>query len=706
MAQSGSSGADGLEPMSRPHSLRTRASRAPRVRACAECRRHKIRCEVRRGELACARCLRTGLECVPHDPSQKLQEEDAAWKAQATAQIHQLQSAVKALLQRDHLPDLNNFPENVSASVSVSPADSALKNMSTTESVIAPIDARDDDSSDRQNDDDPGLVQAPMSNLYELTKASNPSHQASVLARQQTNPIEEDLIARGIVSLSEAEKLFARFMKNHNPLLWGGIILPHRTFHEVRRVSMLLSTAVMTIAALHTAGCADTLQRCYDAFVSLVSSSCLSRNHNLDDVRALCLGAFYLPNLSWRISGQAVRMAAEMNVHHSFQKLLGGDVRHAERVRLWYALYVCDRHFSIAYGRPSSMCDDAAVRGVERFIELNPALVPGDIRISAQVALFKILTDAHQEFGSDQTQPLTEQDLDKLRGFNIAIEQWRLFWQPRSADMTGIGTYPSKGVVLYYHFARFQLNSLALRGLQWPSSSGSSSSSSSDEKQQQNHHPEPPPAVWLNRREAAMAAISAATSTLVTIVAEEDIRRALTGVPLFTHAQVAFCATFLLKIAAIWARGGEDSLSQVLGLGFNLAEVLSLTRRSAEVLSEVSEQVSEKHLTRIVVAGIQEMMHRVKLPEAEGHDGVASGAGTASAAKSNGEHPALGRPPAGTDLRNTGAAADFAMEQMGDGAQDMMYSMDLDSLVGLLEYGSDQFLDTNDFGTGYWGPPV
>ncbi|KAL2752941.1 hypothetical protein ACRALDRAFT_2113105, partial [Sodiomyces alcalophilus JCM 7366] len=676
----------------------------------AECRRHKIRCEARRGELACARCLRTGIECVPHDPSLKLQEEDAAWKAQATAQIHQLQAAVKALLQRDHLPDLHNFPENASASASVSPTDSVLKNMSTTESVIAPIDARDDDSSDRQNDDDPGLVQAPMNNLYELTKASNATHHATVLARQQTNPIAEDLIAKGTVSLSNAETLFARFMRNHNPLLWDGIILPYRTLHEVRRASMLLSTAVLTIAALHSAGCPDTLQACYDAFVSLVSSSCLSRNHNLDDVRALCLGAFYLPNLSWRISGQAVRMAAEMNVHQSFQKLLGGDVRHAERVRLWYALYVCDRHFSIAYGRPSSMCDDAAVRGVERFIEQNPALVPGDIRISAQVALFKILTDAHQEFGSDQTQPLTERDLDKLRGFNIAIEQWRLFWQPRSADVPGIGSYPSKGVVLYYHFARFQLNSLALRGLRWPNSSrGSMGGDEGGKQQQDNHNLEPLPAVWLNRREAAMAAISAATSTLVTIVAEEDIRRALTGVPLFTHAQVAFCATFLLKIAAIWARGSEDNnLSQVLGLGFNLAEVLSLTRRSAEVLSEVSEQVSEKHLTRIVVAGIREMLHRVKLPEAEGHHvvpGAGSGAGSgADAAESNGEHASVARPPAGTDIRNTGAAADFAMEQMGDGAQDMMYSMDLDSLVGLLEYGSDQFLDTNGF--GYWGPSV
>lgn len=538
--------------------------------------------------------------------------------------------------------------------------------MSTTESVIAPIDISY--SSHERQAGDPGLVQAPMSNLYELTKASKPDVAGSIVRHSAVG--EQDLISRGIISIATGEQLFARFVRNHNPLLWGGIIFPYQTLGETRRASVLLSTAVFTIAALHSPGGGgpETLQRCYDSFVSLVTSSSLSRNHNLDDVRALCLGAFYLPNLSWRLSGQAARVAAEMNIHQSFNKLMNGDMRHAERVRLWYALFVCDRHFSIAYGRPSAMYDDAAIRGVESFIA-SPSFTAGDVRISAQVALFKILSEAYMEFGSDQNQALTEKDLDKLRTFNVAIDQWRLLWQPRSLDEHGIGTYPSKGVVLYYHFARFQLNSLALRGVRWPSNGP----------------------LWLNRREAAMAAISAAVSTLVHILGEDDIRRALKGVPLFTHTMVAFCATFLLKIAAIWARGG-DTLSQALGLGFNLSEVVSLARRSADMLSEVAEDVSEKHMTRLIVAGIRELLQHVDLPKGDTGNGDTTGGIDGIGSQT---------------IQSTGAAVDFATEQMsGDGVQGMIYNMDLDSLAGLLEYGSDQYLEPF---TGHdlesWGHP-
>lgn len=568
------------------------------------------------------------------------------------------------MLQRGQLPDLSTFTEPQPASTS--PADSAAGNLSTTESVIAPIDMSY--STSERATGDPGLVLAPMNNLYELTKASKPDPTAG--KSRHTAVSEQDLISRGVISVTTGEHLFERFVRNHNPLLWGGIIFPYQSLDETRRASVLLSSAVFTIAALHSpGGGSETLQRCYDCFVSLVTSSSLARNHNLDDVRALCLGAFYLPNLSWRLSGQAARVAAEMNIHHSYNKLMNGDMRHAERVRLWYALFVCDRHFSIAYGRPSAMNDDAAIRGVENFIT-SPASIAGDVRISAQVALFKILSDAYMEFGSDQDQTLDENDLDNLRTFNVAIDQWRLLWQPRSLDAPGIGAYPSKGVVLYYHFARFQLNSLALRGVRWPSNGPLS----------------------LNRREAATAAISAAVSTLFHILGEDDIRRALNGVPLFTHTMVAFCATFLLKIAAIWARGG-DTLSQALGLGFNLSEVISLTRRSADMLSEVAEDLSEKHMTRLIVAGIRELLQHVDSTkgEAMNENGTASGNGTTG--------------PQAMDS-SSGVAVEFATEQMGgDGVQGMIYNMDLDSLAGLLEYRSDQYLEPfSSHDLESWGP--
>jgi hypothetical protein len=69
--------------------------RTPRIRACkddpastgkphaddrtgAECKRHKIKCDPVDGESKCAKCLRSGTECVPYNMNQRLLDEDAA----------------------------------------------------------------------------------------------------------------------------------------------------------------------------------------------------------------------------------------------------------------------------------------------------------------------------------------------------------------------------------------------------------------------------------------------------------------------------------------------------------------------------------------------------------------------------------------------------------------------------------------------------
>jgi hypothetical protein len=298
-----------------------------------------------------------------------------------------------------------------------------------------------------------------------------------------------------------------------------------------------------------------------------------------------------------------------MNLHMSYQKLMRGHEDHRDNVRLWYAIYVCDNQFSIAYGRPSIIHEDVAIKNIEHFLD-SPKTTPGDIRLGAQVTLFKILTEAYIAYGSDPEQPLTEPDFQQLRLFSFAIEQWRLAWQTRSADSPSIGSYPSKGVVLYYHFARFQLNSLALRALPPPSAATSESLS-------------------YDRRESANIAISAATSTLTLIFEEPDLRKAMTAVPIFTHTMVAFSATFLLKMAKTWGGMAQAPSPEWvankepvgLGLNFNINQVLSLARRSSSFLAKVAENLNEKHITRHIVEGLNDLLKRLDVagtPSASG----------------------------------------------------------------------------------------
>ncbi|CAG7957016.1 hypothetical protein PENNAL_c0021G00962 [Penicillium nalgiovense] len=553
-----------------------------KARACAECKRHKIRCEFRAGESTCTKCTRSGIKCVVNDFSQKFVDDDGIWKSQANATMNQLQAAVSHLLRQAGLPELSTYAPGDTLN-GPSPAasyhghhpsvDRSQTQTSHQEGLGVVMDVTREPSPE-QDLQDPELVPAPMRSLYEVTKLRNLRNN-HVEAPKQTL-LEEDFISRRLISLHEAEELFAYFSRTMNQLLWGGIILVHRDLTSVRRASTLLSAAVLTVAALHIPNRTETLNRCYSEYVSLVSNMALTRAHTLDDIRGLCVGAFWLSELSWKLSGHAVRIATEMGLHQSYQRLTRGHVDQYERAQLWYLLYVCDHHFSIAYGRPPVIHEDVVIRNYETFLAL-PMVVPGDIRLLAQVALFMILTEAYRMFGSDTEQALTDEDFGQLRVYNVAVDQWRLLWQPRSADSAYVRTYPSKGVVLHYHFAKFQLNSLALRALS----------------------PSNTPVFSMDRKESANIAISSAMACLNMVLEEPDIRDAIVGVPIFTHTMVTFSAVFLLKVAINW---------NTAYLSINSRQVRRLVERVIELMNCVS--AGERHLTRHIARGLGKMLER------------------------------------------------------------------------------------------------
>ncbi|KAJ5507708.1 hypothetical protein N7527_009851 [Penicillium freii] len=566
-----------------PRENKTRSvPKISKARACAECKRHKIRCEFRTGETTCTKCTRSGIKCVVNDFSQKFVDDDGIWKSQANATMHQLQAAVSHLLRQGGLPELSTYapggtlngPSPAESYHGHNPAvDRSQTQTSHREGLGVVMDVTREPSPE-QDLQDPDLVPAPMRSLYEVTKLRNLRNN-HVEAPKQTL-LEEDFISRRLISLHEAEELFAYFSRTMNQLLWGGIILVHRDLTSVRRASTLLSAAVLTVAALHIPNRTETLNRCYSEYVSLVSNMALTRAHTLDDIRGLCVGAFWLSELSWKLSGHAVRIATEMGLHQSYQRLTRGHTDQYERAQLWYLLYVCDHHFSIAYGRPPVIHEDVVIRNYETFLAL-PMVVPGDVRLLAQVALFMILTEAYRMFGSDTEQALTEEDFGQLRVYNVAVDQWRLLWQPRSADSAYVRTYPSKGVVLHYHFAKFQLNSLSLRALS----------------------PSNTPVFSMDRKESANIAISSAMACLNMVLEEPDIRDAIVGVPIFTHTMVTFSAVFLLKVAINW---------NTAYLSINARQVRRIVERVIELMNCVS--AGERHLTRHIARGLGKMLER------------------------------------------------------------------------------------------------
>lgn len=481
------------------------------------------------------------------------------------------------------MPDLSNYGS--SPSVTRDFNEFSVPNITSHVTGPSPVAASQmamtRENSQEPETDDTELVSAPMRSLFEVTKLRNLRSNLQSSPRSKTDFIQTDFISRGELPLEQAEQLFNIYNHTMNHFLWGGVALKHKDLASVRHSSSLLSAAILTVASLHVTDNDDNFDICYNEFISIVSSSTLDRYHTLDEIRALCIGAFWLSDLSWKLSGHAVRIATEMNCHQSVQKMLRGKSDQYERAQVWYLLYICDHHFSIAYGRPPVIHEDPAVQLSDRFLEF-PNIGPADIRLICQVELFRILTKAYHEFGSVVEQDLLESEFPQLRGFNVDIEQWRIDWEPRLADSPVVATYPSKGVVLHYHFAKFQLNSLALRAI-------TSSTPLS-----------------MNRKEAANLAISSAMATLNFVLEEPDIRNAIVGVPLFTHTMIAFSAVFLLKVAWKWNVGN--------GLNIDAHHVQDLVQNIINLMG--SAKASEKHLTYHIAKGLERMLERLRHWEA------------------------------------------------------------------------------------------
>jgi len=124
--------------------------------------------------------------------------------------------------------------------------------------------------------------------------------------------------------------------------LFAATITEVATFEQVRESSSLMLTAVLVVAALHIPGREETYAICHKRFLELIAASMFDRYPNLDDIRALCIGAFWLPDVSWKLSGHCIRMATELNLHQAYYKFVYSEAQtpaereqNFEKAKLW-----------------------------------------------------------------------------------------------------------------------------------------------------------------------------------------------------------------------------------------------------------------------------------------------------------------------------------------------------------------------------------
>ena len=149
-----------------------------------------------------------------------------------------------------------------------------------------------------------------------------------------------------------------------------------------------------------------------------------------DSLRAMCIAAYWLSDVSWTISGYAIRRAGELNLSLNFNRIVGAgrsDDNAADCLRLWYILYVCDQHLATIYGRSPIVQEDLSLNKCESFLKC-PTATETDTRLVSQVRLLLILNKIRSFFGPYTGNSVSEECIGQIIDFDYQLDQWFEHW--------------------------------------------------------------------------------------------------------------------------------------------------------------------------------------------------------------------------------------------------------------------------------------
>jgi hypothetical protein len=109
-----------------------------------------------------------------------------------------------------------------------------------------------------------------------------------------------DLIDQGIITYSQAQKLLSLYSNRLDHFLYK-ILGENQDLDAIRFSSSLLLAAICTVGALHSTELGYLYERCYPALLARCAAQMFIKDNKLDDIRGLCIGAFWLSEISWNL---------------------------------------------------------------------------------------------------------------------------------------------------------------------------------------------------------------------------------------------------------------------------------------------------------------------------------------------------------------------------------------------------------------------
>jgi Fungal Zn(2)-Cys(6) binuclear cluster domain len=570
------------------HGLGESQNRLPsisrKVKACAACRKQKIKC-IMTGEPPCQRCKERGLSCRLNKSLQTLMSEDSRWKSAVTKDVSAIYAHLEGVLSTLSLPQM--------------PA------LQSTAQDPAVFFDQDETNNDQDDDDDPSndnspkvspvtenLSHVPIESLYQITglrslRATEGVTEDQIRICKQLR--DSDFISRGLMQKEDAEYLADFYLKTLDAYVWH-LAGEYKDLEAFRRRSPTLTACILTVAALHDTTRPHVYPICCKEYRRLVANAMFERKIDMEYLRALVIGSYWLSDLSWTLSGYAIRRSSEFHLricyhqiaesHKDPTKYTKEQLQNAiDGLRVLYMLHVCDHNLSILYGRSSIMRDNESyINDLNAYITCSVAN-DSDKRIASQVSLSSLMNKIRESLGPEDTNSiLPASAVPTIHQYERDLDSWVSNFSQHNPSRY-VGNWPTKGVIMHYHFAKLYLDSYVLRGL-----------------------PDINAVIPEHFLETAAAAISAATSIINMLLEDKDLQAALARVPHYFHGMIAFACMFLLKVATKHSEQLFVDLVRFRMLIAGLAGQLKVTvvgkehliHRMAEGLEKMAEMLGEK----------------------------------------------------------------------------------------------------------------
>jgi len=251
-----------------------------------------------------------------------------------------------------------------------------------------------------------------------------------------------DLISCGVISLEAAEHKFAFYQRHLNPFVHD-ILATKDSLADVRRRSPLLSAAICTVASSCTGS--TEFQDCLKAFKAEVSRQIFAEEYDFDDVRALCIGAFWLNEISTILVGLgmrlpwslpfsldltpavAVRIGIQLDLHRCISKMPHTKRACYDRTRLYFLVYVCDHHCSLIYGRPPMTREWRSFQKPRALLQSQYSTAT-DLFLISQVEFWSVSRQVFEHFGADIERNVLGERAVEIKRLSEAYDRWYEEW--------------------------------------------------------------------------------------------------------------------------------------------------------------------------------------------------------------------------------------------------------------------------------------